>query len=122
IHTVAAGGGSIVSFDGSRFRVGPESAGANPGPACYRRGGPLAVTDANVMVGKIQPAHFPAVFGPQANEPLDAQVVTARFSAMAAEIEAATGVRRTPEQVAEGFIDIAVGAMANAIKKISVAR
>jgi len=122
IHTVAAGGGSILSFDGSRFRAGPQSAGANPGPACYRRGGPLAVTDANVMVGKIQPAYFPKVFGPQANELLDAQVVTTRFTAMAAEIEAATGVKRSPEEVAEGFVDIAVGAMANAIKKISVAR
>lgn len=122
IHTVAAGGGSILSFDGSRFRAGPQSAGANPGPACYRRGGPLAVTDANVMVGKIQPAYFPKVFGPQANERLDAQVVTNKFSALATEIEAATGVRRSPEEVAEGFIDIAVGAMANAIKKISVAR
>jgi len=122
IHTVAAGGGSILSFDGSRFRAGPESAGANPGPACYRRGGPLAVTDANVMVGKIQPAHFPKVFGPQANELLDRDVVVAKFTAMAAEIEAATGARRSPEEVAEGYIDIAVGAMANAIKKISVAR
>jgi 5-oxoprolinase (ATP-hydrolysing) len=122
IHTVAAGGGSILSFDGARFRAGPESAGANPGPACYRRGGPLAVTDANVMVGKIQPAYFPRVFGPQANELLDRDVVVAKFTAMAAEIEAATGVTRSPEEVAEGFIDIAVGAMANAIKKISVAR
>ena len=122
IHTVAAGGGSILSFDGARFRAGPQSAGANPGPACYRRGGPLAVTDANVMVGKIQPAHFPRVFGPQANELLDAQVVVEKFGAMAAEIERATGVKRSPEEVAEGFIDIAVGAMANAIKKISVAR
>jgi 5-oxoprolinase (ATP-hydrolysing) len=122
IHTVAAGGGSVLGFDGARFRAGPQSAGANPGPACYRRGGPLAVTDANVMVGKIQPAYFPEVFGPQANEALDAQVVLGKFSAMAAEIERATGTRRTPEEVAEGFIDIAVGAMANAIKKISVAR
>ncbi len=125
IHTVAAGGGSILSFDGARFRAGPRSAGANPGPACYRRGGPLAVTDANVMVGKIQPAYFPAVFGPQANEPLDRDVVVQRFTALAAEIAAATntaGTERTPEAVAEGFIDIAVGAMANAIKKISVAR
>ena len=122
IHTVAAGGGSVLAFDGARFRAGPQSAAANPGPACYRRGGPLAVTDANVMVGKIQPAHFPSVFGPQANEPLDAQVVAEKFSAMAAEIERATGAKRTPEEVAEGFIDIAVGAMANAIKKISVAR
>ncbi|HKW84626.1 MAG TPA: hydantoinase B/oxoprolinase family protein, partial [Burkholderiaceae bacterium] len=122
IHTVAAGGGSVLSFDGSRFRAGPQSAGANPGPACYRRGGPLAVTDANVMVGKIQPAHFPKVFGPNANEALDREVVVARFGALAAEIERATGVKRSPEEVAEGFIDIAVGAMANAIKKISVAR
>ena len=122
IHTVAAGGGSVLEFDGARFRAGPQSAGANPGPACYRRGGSLAVTDANVMVGKIQPAHFPKVFGRHANEPLDAQVVVERFTAMAAEIERATGVRRAPEVVAEGFIDIAVGAMANAIKKISVAR
>ncbi len=122
IHTVAAGGGSILSFDGARFRAGPESAGANPGPACYRRGGPLAVTDANVMVGKIQPAHFPKVFGPHANEALDSDVVVARFTEMAAQIESATGVKRSPEEVAEGFIDIAVGAMANAIKKISVAR
>ncbi len=122
IHTVAAGGGSVLSFDGSRFRAGPQSAGANPGPACYRRGGPLAVTDANVMVGKIQPAHFPKVFGPSANEALDREVVVARFGALAAEIERATGMTRSPEEVAEGFIDIAVGAMANAIKKISVAR
>jgi 5-oxoprolinase (ATP-hydrolysing) len=122
IHTVAAGGGSILSFDGARMRCGPESAGANPGPACYRRGGPLAVTDANVMVGKIQPRHFPKVFGPHANEALDAEVVRQKFSAMAADIKAATGRDLTPEQVAEGFIDIAVGAMANAIKKISVAR
>ena len=116
IHTVAAGGGSILAFDGSRFRVGPESAGANPGPASYRRGGPLAVTDANVMVGKVQPAWFPKVFGPTATEALDADVVRARF----AELAAQTG--RTPEDVADGFIRIAVQQMANAIKKISVAR
>ncbi len=122
IHTVAAGGGSILAFDGARFRVGPESAGANPGPACYRRGGPLTVTDANVMVGKIQPAHFPRVFGPAGDQPLDAAVVDASFHALAATIAAATGSTRSPEQVADGFIDIAVGAMANAIKKISVAR
>ncbi len=122
IHTVAAGGGSILSFDGARFRAGPESAGANPGPACYRRGGPLAVTDANVMVGKIQPSFFPKVFGPAANESLDRDVVVGRFTEMAKAIELATGSKRTPEEVAEGFIDIAVGAMANAIKKISVAR
>ena len=122
IHTVAAGGGSILAFDGARFRVGPESAGANPGPACYRRGGPLTVTDANVAVGKLQPAFFPAVFGPRGDEPLDGAVVAERFAALSAEIEGATGVARSPEQVAEGFIDIAVGSMANAIKKISVAR
>ncbi len=122
IHTVAAGGGSILSFDGARFRAGPQSAAANPGPACYRRGGPLAVTDANVMVGKIQPAYFPRVFGPEANEPLDGDIVVRKFTALAADIERATGAQRAPEEVAEGFIDIAVGAMANAIKKISVAR
>jgi 5-oxoprolinase (ATP-hydrolysing) len=122
IHTVAAGGGSVLSFDGARFRAGPQSAGANPGPACYRRGGPLAVTDANVMVGKIQPAYFPKVFGPQANELLDAQVVVDKFTVMSQDIERLTGAKRTAEEVAEGFIDIAVGAMANAIKKISVAR
>jgi len=122
IHTVAAGGGSILAFDGARFRAGPESAGANPGPACYRRGGPLAVTDANVMLGKIQPAYFPKVFGPNADQSLDRDIVVKKFSAMAADIERATGTSRSPEEVAEGFIDIAVGAMANAIKKISVAR
>ncbi|MEO6362144.1 MAG: hydantoinase/oxoprolinase family protein, partial [Caldimonas sp.] len=122
IHTVAAGGGSILAFDGARFRVGPQSAGASPGPASYRRGGPLTVTDANVMVGKIQPAFFPRVFGPRGDEPLDGEAVAAKFAALAAEIEAATGTKRTPEQVAEGFIDIAVGGMAGAIKKISVAR
>lgn len=119
IHTVAAGGGSILQFDGARFRVGPQSAGANPGPASYRRGGPLAVTDANVMVGKVQPAYFPKVFGPQANAPLDAEVVRARFADIAARPEAGG---RTPEDVAHGFIRIAVQQMANAIKKISVAR
>ena len=122
IHTVAAGGGSILAFDGARFRVGPESAGANPGPASYRRGGPLTVTDANVAVGKIQPAFFPSVFGGQGDEPLDDGVVRERFATLASEITAATGSVRSPEEVAEGFIDIAVGAMANAIKKISVAR
>ena len=116
IHTVAAGGGSILAFDGARFRVGPQSAGANPGPASYRRGGPLAVTDANVMLGKIQPAWFPKVFGHGANEALDAGVVREKFAALAAQ----TG--RKPEDVAEGFIRIAVQQMANAIKKISVAR
>lgn len=116
IHTVAAGGGSILGFDGARFRVGPQSAGANPGPASYRRGGPLAVTDANVMVGKIQPAHFPKVFGHAANEALDGDAVAHKFGALAKQ----TG--RTGEDVAHGFIQIAVQQMANAIKKISVAR
>ena len=124
IHTVAAGGGSILQFDGARLRVGPQSAGANPGPASYRRGGPLAVTDANVMVGKIQPAFFPAVFGPQANELLDAQAVRQRFQSMLEEIRAASpeSAPASPEALAEGFIQIAVQQMANAIKKISVAR
>jgi 5-oxoprolinase (ATP-hydrolysing) len=122
IHTVAAGGGSILGFDGARFRVGPHSAGANPGPASYRRGGPLTVTDANVAVGKIQPDFFPRVFGPAGDQPLDGEVVRTRFAALAAEVERATGTARSPEQVAEGFIDIAVGGMANAIKKISVSR
>ncbi|GAB3770661.1 hydantoinase B/oxoprolinase family protein [Ramlibacter monticola] len=116
IHTVAAGGGSILEFDGARFRVGPQSAGANPGPASYRRGGPLAVTDANVMVGKIQPRYFPRVFGPHADEPLSVEAVTGRFG----ELALRTG--RSAEEVAEGFIAIAVQQMANAIKKISVAR
>jgi 5-oxoprolinase (ATP-hydrolysing) len=122
IHTVAAGGGSILLFDGARLRVGPESAGANPGPASYRRGGPLAVTDANVMLGKIQPAHFPRVFGPAANEALDREAVVAKFEAMAAEVRARTGRAATAESLAEGFLQIAVQNMANAIKRISVAR
>ncbi|HEY9378978.1 MAG TPA: hydantoinase B/oxoprolinase family protein, partial [Jiangellaceae bacterium] len=120
IHTVAAGGGSILHFDGSRYRVGPDSAGADPGPACYRRGGPLTVTDANVMLGRIQPAHFPHVFGPDGDQPLDPFVVRRRFSELAAEIASATGDDRAPEQVAEGFLQIAVANMANAVKKISV--
>ncbi|RJG21183.1 hydantoinase B/oxoprolinase family protein [Massilia cavernae] len=122
IHTVAAGGGSILHFDGSRYRVGPDSAGANPGPASYRRGGPLAVTDCNVMLGKIQPEHFPKVFGREANEALDVEAVRTAFEAMARDIGAATGSTPLPEQVAEGFIQIAVGNMANAIKQISVQR
>ena len=116
IHTVAAGGGSILRFDGTRFRVGPDSAGASPGPASYRRGGPLALTDANVMAGKLQPAHFPKVFGHNADQALDAEVVRARFAEMA------QPAGRTPEDVAHGFIQIAVQQMASAIKKISVAR
>lgn len=140
IHTVAAGGGSLLAFDGSRFRVGPESAGANPGPASYRRGGPLAVTDANVMLGKVQPRYFPKVFGPQGTEALDADVVRQRFAELAQQVNAATAsaaqaagasdaadaavgpAALTPEACAEGFIQIAVQQMANAIKKISVAR
>ena len=122
IHTVAAGGGSILHFDGARFRVGPDSAGANPGPACYRRGGPLAVTDCNVMLGKIVPRHFPKVFGPHADQPLDVAVVREKFAALAQEIQQATGEVRSPEAVAEGFLTIAVANMANAIKEISVQR
>lgn len=118
IHTVAAGGGSILHYDGARFRVGPDSAGANPGPACYRRGGPLAVTDCNVMVGKLDAGFFPKVFGPQADQGLDDGIVRARFAELAATI----GDGRTPEQVAEGFLSIAVLNMANAIKQVSVAR
>ena len=122
IHTIAAGGGSILSFDGSSYRVGPESAGSNPGPACYRRGGKLAVTDANVMLGKIHPQYFPKVFGRDGNLPLDKDVVTEKFIQLAEEIQTATGNNRTPEQVAAGFISIAVESMANAIKKISLQR
>ena len=120
IHTVAAGGGSILHFDGARYRVGPDSAGANPGPTSYRKNGPLTITDCNVMLGKVQPTFFPAVFGAHGNEPLDAGAVQAKFAEMTQRICEATGNRRTPEQVAEGFVDIAVGNMANAIKQISV--
>jgi len=122
IHTVAAGGGSILFFDGARFRVGPESAGANPGPACYRRGGPLCVTDANILVGKIQPAFFPKVFGPNGDQALDADIVRQKFGELAGRIEAATGERRSLEEIADGFLRIAVENMANAIKQISVQR
>ncbi|MBE9187619.1 hydantoinase B/oxoprolinase family protein, partial [Microcoleus sp. LEGE 07076] len=118
IHTVAAGGGSIVFFDGARYRVGPESAGANPGPACYRKGGPLTVTDCNVMLGKIQPDFFPKVFGLDGDLPIDPEIVTQKFVQLAGEI----GGERTPEQVAEGFLAIAVEKMANAVKKISLQR
>ena len=118
IHTVAAGGGSILHFDGARYRVGPDSAGANPGPACYCRGGPLTVTDANVTLGKIQPRHFPKVFGASGDQALDADAVKAAFS----ELQGRIGDGRSLEQVAEGFIQIAVGNMANAIKHISVQR
>jgi len=122
IHTVAAGGGSVLGFDGARFRVGPASAGANPGPACYRRGGPLAVTDCNVMLGRIVPCHFPRVFGPGADMPLDAEVVSERFAALAYEVAVATGEPHSPEQIAWGFLEIAVENMARAIKEISVRR
>ncbi|MFM8823045.1 MAG: hydantoinase/oxoprolinase family protein, partial [Limnohabitans sp.] len=116
IHTVAAGGGSLLQFDGARLRVGPQSAGANPGPASYRRGGPLAVTDANVLVGKVQPDFFPAVFGPEGNQRLDKQAVAERFGVLSQQMN------RPAEAIADGFLRIAVQQMANAIKKISVAR
>ncbi|MDD9811418.1 MAG: hydantoinase B/oxoprolinase family protein [Gammaproteobacteria bacterium] len=145
IHTVAAGGGSILHFDGARYRVGPDSAGAHPGPACYRNGGPLAITDCNVMLGKLQPDLFPKVFGPNADQALDARLVAQQFAALAARIERETGdgngdgdagdsgdgnsnsdgdgdTGNSPEQVAAGFLTIAVENMANAIKKISVQR
>ena len=122
IHTVAAGGGSICQFDGARYRVGPESAGADPGPACYRRDGPLAVTDCNVMLGKLHPDYFPAVFGPDQDKPLDREAVEKKFATLADEIKKATGDTRSAEDVAEGFLKIAVENMANAIKKISVQR
>ena len=122
IHTVAAGGGSICSFDGARYRVGPESAGADPGPACYRRGGPLCVTDCNVLLGKLQPEFFPRVFGPNQDEPLDRDAVAGKFAALAGEIGERTGRRPVPVEVAEGFLRIAVDNMANAIKSISVRR
>ncbi len=122
IHTVAAGGGSILHFDGARFRVGPDSAGASPGPACYRNGGPLAITDCNVMVGKLQPDLFPNVFGESADLPLDAVRVKDEFDLLALRIRDDTGDQRSPEAVAAGFLSIAVENMANAIKKISVQR
>ncbi len=122
IHTVAAGGGSILHFDGSRYRAGPDSAGADPGPACYRRGGPLTVTDANVLLGRIQPDHFPRVFGEHGDQPLDADITKAKFTELSNQITADTGDTRGPEEVASGFVEIAVANMANAIKKISVQR
>ena len=115
VHTVAAGGGSILFCEGARMRVGPESAGANPGPASYRRGGPLTITDANILVGRIQPAHFPRVFGPNADEPLDSMVVRKKFDVLAG------AIGKSPEETAEGFLDIAVANMAEAIKRISIA-
>jgi 5-oxoprolinase (ATP-hydrolysing) len=122
IHTVAAGGGSILHCDGLRLAVGPDSAGALPGPACYGNGGPLTVTDCNVLLGRLQPAFFPRVFGAGGDAALDAGVVAERFDALAAELERATGQARTPQRLAAGFLDIAVANMANAIKKISVQR
>jgi 5-oxoprolinase (ATP-hydrolysing) len=122
IHTVAAGGGSICGFDGARLRVGPASAGAVPGPAAYRRGGPLTVTDCNVMLGKLRPEFFPRVFGPNADQPLDVEAVTRGFEAMAAKIAAATGKAMTPQAVAEGFVTIAVENMAKAVRQISIQR
>lgn len=122
IHTVAAGGGSILHFDGSRMRVGPDSAGANPGPAAYRKGGELTVTDCNVMLGKLQPEHFPKIFGENADQPLDVGIVKQKFQQLAKEITQATGKNHTAKSVAEGFLAIAVENMANAIKKISVQR
>ncbi|WP_394821573.1 hydantoinase B/oxoprolinase family protein [Pendulispora albinea] len=126
IHTVAAGGGSILHFDGNRLRVGPHSAGAVPGPASYRRSGPLTVTDANVMLGRIQPAYFPHVFGPSGDLPLDTDAVQEKFAELARHVDraapAADGHPHRPEDIAEGALRIAVANMANAIKKISVQR
>ena len=122
IHTIAAGGGSIVRFDGTRLRVGPASAGADPGPACYRRGGPLTVTDANVLLGRIQPEFFPRVFGKGADQSLDRSVVEQRFNELATSMSQASGVAMSAEQAASGALRIAVGSMANAVKRISVMR
>ncbi|OEZ54030.1 hydantoinase B/oxoprolinase family protein [Duganella sp. HH105] len=122
IHTVAAGGGSICSFENGRFKVGPESAGANPGPASYRKGGPLTVTDCNVMLGRIQPEHFPRVFGPNGDQPLDRDVVVRAFGELAEKIARETGTRLSPSAVADGFLAVAVDNMAQAIKSISVER
>ncbi|HEX4111554.1 MAG TPA: hydantoinase B/oxoprolinase family protein [Stellaceae bacterium] len=122
INTVAAGGGSICSFDGARFRVGPRSAGADPGPACYRRGGPLTITDANLLLGKIQPRFFPRVFGADGHQPLDADIVAAKFAALVTEVARATGRVLSPRDIAEGFVTIAVENIANAIKQISIQR
>ncbi len=120
IHTVAAGGGSILHFDGARLRVGPDSAGAHPGPASYRKQGPLTITDCNVMLGKIQPDYFPAVFGPTGDQPLDTQIVADKFHELARQVNQATGTTLAPEEVAAGFLAIGVQNMAEAIKRISV--
>lgn len=122
VHTVAAGGGSVCFFDGMRLRVGPHSAGADPGPACYRRGGPLTITDCNLLLGRVRPEFFPAIFGPNADQALDRDVVAENFSTLCAEIEATTGKAITPENAAEGFLRIANENMAEAIKKISIQR
>ena len=120
VHTVAAGGGSLLQFDGARFRVGPESAGADPGPACYGRGGPLTVTDANVFLGRVQPAHFPHVFGENGEAYLDSPGGGTKVCALAKEVNSVLGIVISAEAVAEGFLKVAVENMANAIKKISV--
>ena len=122
IHTVAAGGGSILQFDGMRQTVGPQSAGAVPGPACYRRGGPLTVTDCQVMLGRLLPSYFPAVFGPNANESLDSEVVSEKFAELSHEINLASGSDKQPPEIAAGYLQIAIENMANAIKEISVQR
>ena len=122
IHTVAAGGGSVCYFDGSRLRVGPQSAGADPGPACYRRGGPLTITDCNVLLGRVRPEFFPAIFGPKGDRPLDAKIVRERFGDLCWAVSQATGADITPEEAAEGFITIANQHMAEAIRKISIQR
>ena len=122
VHTVAAGGGSVCRFEGGRLRVGPQSAGADPGPACYRRGGPLTVTDCNVLLGRLRPERFPAVFGPNGDLPIDIEPVRAGFAALAAEVEAATGLARAPEALAEAFLEVAVENMARAIKRVSTER
>jgi 5-oxoprolinase (ATP-hydrolysing) len=122
VHTVAAGGGSICFFDGMRLRVGPHSAGADPGPSCYRRGGPLTITDCNVLLGRVRPEFFPAIFGPNADQPLDRDVVERKFAELCAEIEAKSGRAIAPEEAAEGFLRIANESMAEAIKKISIQR
>ncbi len=122
VHTVAAGGGSVCHFDGARLRVGPMSAGADPGPACYRRGGPLTITDCNVLLGRVRPELFPAIFGPGADQPIDAHIVAAKFNELCTEVEKATGQTLSPEEAAEGFIAIANQHMAEAIRKISIQR
>ncbi len=122
IHTVAAGGGSILHFDGARYRVGPDSAGANPGPVCYRNNGPLTITDCNVMIGKLQPDMFPCVFGETGDQPIDAIEVRNQFTELSETVRQQTGDTRSPEEVASGFLAVAVGNMSNAIKKISVQR